>query len=185
MDDTDTSDASSGQFSNDDTPSCFDPPLPSTVLSPSPCPSLRPTLTAPQSYSAPPPPISRAMGDINTSRKVSIRTLSCTHPGCGKFFKRQCDLNKHAIHHKPGPYKCRDPYCSHTDGFVYHKDLTRHVNGVHGGQFQRFYCPDPSCKYAQAEGSGFTRRDNFIRHQRRKHGMVLDGNQRNGRLPTS
>jgi len=183
VDDTDTSDNSSGQFSNDDTSSCSDPPpLPSTV----PSPSLQPTFMAPQSYSAPPPLIPRGMGDIDTSPKVSICTLPCKHPGCGKFFKRQCDLNKHAIHHKSRPYKCREPCCSHTDGFVYRKDLTRHVDRVHGGQFQHFYCPDPSCKYAQAQGPGFTgRRDNFIRHQRRKHGMVLDSNQRNERLPTS
>jgi len=138
----------------------------------------------PQSYSARPPLLSRGMGDVDTSSIVSNRTLPCRHPGCDKLFKRQCDLNKHTIHHKPRPYKCREPSCSHTDGFVYSKDLNRHVDTVHGGQLQGLYCPDQSCKYAQ--GRGFVgRRDNFIRHQKRVHGKVLDSNQRTEGSSTS
>ncbi|KAL6711757.1 hypothetical protein ACN47E_002800 [Coniothyrium glycines] len=90
----------------------------------------------------------------------------CDADGCGKSFIRACELNRHSKTHldpSERPHKCL--VCE--EGFLYPKDRQRHERKhiEEPADQTTFFCRYPRC----SNHSGFTRRDNLLRHQRTKH----------------
>jgi len=88
---------------------------------------------------------------------------------CWKTFIRACDLNHHLKYHTR-PFKCPfSPPCANP-GFGLKKDLTRHINEMHPNDTtETFFCPVQTCKRAEGNGKGWSRKDNFMRHLEAKH----------------
>ncbi|KAF2260703.1 hypothetical protein CC78DRAFT_385907 [Lojkania enalia] len=87
----------------------------------------------------------------------------CTNPGCKKTFNRACDFNRHQKKHNERPYKCS--FCD--QAFLYPKDRIRHER-----THNQISSPQPTvfCKVAGCSNdTGFSRRDNLLRHHRNKH----------------
>jgi len=70
--------------------------------------------------------------------------------------------------------------CPHCDrGFETAKDVNRHINGVHETT-KRWFCTVARCRYSRSSvgphrtfshGKGFSRKDNWSRHMKNKHGV--------------
>jgi len=84
--------------------------------------------------------------------------------------------SKHLKKHSP-QFRCEIGACQ--AAFVLRKDLTRHqATSKHPEIFQesqRWYCPDPHCKYSIGRGDGIARRDNYRRHVQTQHGGAFRG----------
>ncbi|ORX98107.1 hypothetical protein BCR34DRAFT_607029 [Clohesyomyces aquaticus] len=99
----------------------------------------------------------------NTRHKLKRDGFPCPKQDCDKVYHRDCDLKRHCKTHVPRnerPHKCK--VCG--QGFQYPKDLKRH-RPTHASPESSpetlFHCPD--CN------TGFPRRDNMLRHQRKQH----------------
>lgn len=93
---------------------------------------------------------------------------TCTR--CSKGFDTATELNHHIRYHQEHEDKrfaCRS--CSAR--FIFFKDLERHER-VHNPHAERFYCPHPTCKYAQR---GFGREDHRNRHLSTQHRQHSSG----------
>lgn len=94
----------------------------------------------------------------------------CEVEDCGKAYNRHCDLRRHMKTHlddSQRSHKC--PVCS--KGFLYPKDVARHEK-THDESLSsqtQLYCHIPGC----TSSDGFSRRDNLLRHQRKKHGYTI------------
>ncbi|KAH6680527.1 hypothetical protein B0J14DRAFT_471131, partial [Halenospora varia] len=69
------------------------------------------------------------------------------------------------------PFKCTTSSCRGL-GFRYRKDLTRHLEEVHGTR--RFYCPVETCKHSEANRKGLARLNNINRHVRKAHPAICE-----------
>ncbi|KAH7382392.1 hypothetical protein DE146DRAFT_226199 [Phaeosphaeria sp. MPI-PUGE-AT-0046c] len=94
----------------------------------------------------------------------------CRFEGCERTFDRACELNRHKKTHlgsSERPHQCE--HCH--EGFLYPKDLARHQK-KHIDQpsdKNNFYCEFRGCNNLE----GFSRRDNLLRHQRKKHSAMV------------
>lgn len=80
--------------------------------------------------------------------------------------------SKHMDRHDR-PYRCSRPECAQLEGFTYVGGLLRHernVHSLHGGPKAQMRCTVSTCK--RHSGKGFTRKENFIEHLRRVHGIT-------------
>ncbi|KAF2877341.1 hypothetical protein BDV95DRAFT_143226 [Massariosphaeria phaeospora] len=94
----------------------------------------------------------------------------CTVASCPRTFDRSCDRKRHLKTHldrSERPHKCE--VCH--EGFLYPKDRNRHqrTHSRSSSPQATLYCPHPGCNNID----GFSRRDNLMRHQRKKHNHVL------------
>ncbi|KAF1913425.1 hypothetical protein BDU57DRAFT_356113 [Ampelomyces quisqualis] len=94
------------------------------------------------------------------------RGYPCSYEGCEKTYDRACELNRHKKTHLDSsqrPHRCN--LCN--EGFLYPKDLARHQRRhiEQPSVKNTFHCSHPGCDNLE----GFSRRDNLLRHQRKRH----------------
>lgn len=114
----------------------------------------------------------------NLSSPTEQKPPTCTFPGCGKTFAKVFELNHHARYHlKSKP--CPIPSC--LESFATTKDLNRHINSVHQTT-KKYYCTVHGCKYSKVSSTGasFSRKDNWRRHMRDRHGKGEEEISRDG-----
>jgi len=141
------------------------PPLPSLNLTPLPSPDFLP-LTL-ENVDIPSDEDDPGLPEASHPPGASLQCDSCS-----QIFEKRGQLNKHKKSHTK-PFECDDPSCS--SRFQYRKDLNRHKSSMHperATEAPRFYCPVKECKHSLEAGTGFPRRDNFVRHVRTKHPNV-------------
>jgi len=117
------------------------------------------------------PNISGTTSDAS-SNGVLEEKWDCDYTGCGKYFPKRHELNRHRKYHFK-PYICLAPSCrSHNKAFSLKKDLLRHQASHEG---DRYLCPHVGCRCA-AGGvfAGFPRPDNWRRHLKRQHARQHD-----------
>ncbi|PTB69749.1 hypothetical protein BBK36DRAFT_1188342 [Trichoderma citrinoviride] len=100
-------------------------------------------------------------GDEGASHKG---TATCTEPGCGKVFYRQCELRKHMKRHKK-PYGCTYRICNKHFGSK--NDWKRHESSQHF-QLESWHCNVEGC------GKVLPRRELFRSHLLNHH-RLTDG----------
>ncbi|KAJ6445942.1 nucleotide-binding, alpha-beta plait [Purpureocillium lavendulum] len=99
----------------------------------------------------------------------------CPHPGCGKMFKRPCDLTKHEKTHSR-PWKCPLPTCKyHEFGWPTEKEMDRHVNDKHSNAPAMYECKFPPCPYKSK------RESNCKQHMEKAHGWTYVRTKTNGK----
>ncbi|KAI8965937.1 hypothetical protein F5Y11DRAFT_310857 [Daldinia sp. FL1419] len=103
----------------------------------------------------------------------------CGHPGCGKEFKRPCDLTKHEKTHSR-PWKCPIPTCKYHDyGWPTEKEMDRHVNDKHSAAPPMFECHFKPCPYKSK------RESNCKQHMEKAHGWTYVRTKTNGQKKAS
>ncbi len=99
----------------------------------------------------------------------------CSHNGCGKVFKRACDLTKHEKTHSR-PWKCQDTNCKyHEYGWPTEKELDRHINDKHSASPKLYKCLFPPCAYQSK------RESNCKQHMEKSHNWVYVRSKNNGK----
>ncbi|UNI21162.1 copper-binding transcription factor [Purpureocillium takamizusanense] len=99
----------------------------------------------------------------------------CPHPGCGKMFKRPCDLTKHEKTHSR-PWKCPIATCKyHEFGWPTEKEMDRHVNDKHSNAPAMYECKFPPCPYKSK------RESNCKQHMEKAHGWTYKRTKTNGK----
>ena len=99
----------------------------------------------------------------------------CPHPGCGKMFKRPCDLTKHEKTHSR-PWKCPIATCKYHDfGWPTEKEMDRHVNDKHSNAPAMYECKFPPCPYKSK------RESNCKQHMEKAHGWTYVRTKTNGK----
>lgn len=107
----------------------------------------------------------------------------CREPGCGKEFKRPCDLTKHEKTHSR-PWKCPVPTCKYHDyGWPTEKEMDRHHNDKHSAAPPMYECLYKPCPYKSK------RESNCKQHMEKAHGWVynrtkLTGGKKNDSNPS-
>lgn len=117
-------------------------------------------------------------------RKASATEMTpkvCREAGCGKHFKRACDLTKHEKTHSR-PWKCHDTSCRyHEYGWPTEKELDRHNNDKHAANPKLYKCLYTPCPYSSK------RESNCKQHMEKSHGWTYVRSKNNGKnrgLPT-
>ncbi|PQE04064.1 Zinc finger transcription factor ace1 protein [Rutstroemia sp. NJR-2017a BVV2] len=99
----------------------------------------------------------------------------CREPGCGKFFKRPCDLTKHVKTHSR-PWKCAIETCKyHTFGWPTEKEMDRHHNDKHSSAPALYECHFKPCPYRSK------RESNCKQHMEKAHGWQYVRSKNNGK----
>ncbi|PQE11566.1 Zinc finger transcription factor ace1 protein [Rutstroemia sp. NJR-2017a WRK4] len=99
----------------------------------------------------------------------------CREPGCGKFFKRPCDLTKHVKTHSR-PWKCAIGTCKyHTFGWPTEKEMDRHHNDKHSSAPALYECHYKPCPYRSK------RESNCKQHMEKAHGWEYVRSKNNGK----
>ncbi|KAM3077483.1 hypothetical protein ACMFMG_006822 [Clarireedia jacksonii] len=99
----------------------------------------------------------------------------CREPGCGKFFKRPCDLTKHVKTHSR-PWKCSVETCKyHTFGWPTEKEMDRHHNDKHSSAPALYECHFKPCPYRSK------RESNCKQHMEKAHGWEYVRSKNNGK----
>lgn len=98
----------------------------------------------------------------------------CREPGCGKEFKRPCDLTKHEKTHSR-PWKCPVPTCKyHEYGWPTEKEMDRHHNDKHSAAPPMYECLYKPCPYKSK------RESNCKQHMEKAHGWTYVRTKANG-----
>jgi hypothetical protein len=101
----------------------------------------------------------------------------CNFDGCGKTYKRPCDLTKHEKTHTR-PWKCMEPKCRyHEDGWPTEKERDRHYNDKHSSQPTMYQCQYHDCHYKSK------RESNCKQHMEKAHGWTYVKSKKNGKAP--
>jgi hypothetical protein len=105
---------------------------------------------------------------------ADITTFTCPHDGCALRLASQPALNVHIKKHTR-PFKCEDESCEYSyKGFAAKKELDKHRDSKHRLPSSSGYlCPVSKCKYSRCL-TPKTRRDNFLRHIKRRHQDLYD-----------
>ncbi|GAB7342499.1 hypothetical protein MBLNU457_g0692t1 [Dothideomycetes sp. NU457] len=104
-----------------------------------------------------------------------ILTYHCQHQGCGKTFKRPCDLTKHDKTHDR-PFKCPETDCKYnTLGWPTEKECDRHYNDKHSDAPKLYSCEFADCPYTSK------RESNCKQHMEKSHGWEYTRSKANGR----
>ncbi|EGS17948.1 uncharacterized protein CTHT_0059610 [Thermochaetoides thermophila DSM 1495] len=99
----------------------------------------------------------------------------CRVPGCGKEFKRPCDLTKHEKTHSR-PWKCPVTTCKyHEYGWPTEKEMDRHINDKHADNPPMFECYFKPCPYKSK------RESNCKQHMEKAHGWTYIRTKTNGK----
>jgi predicted small metal-binding protein len=100
----------------------------------------------------------------------------CHEVGCGKKFKRECDLRKHQKTHLR-PWKCSVDGCKYAAmGWPTEKELDRHFNDKHSDNPPMFCCKFAPCPYKSK------RESNCKQHMEKAHGWVYIRQKTNGKV---
>ena len=103
----------------------------------------------------------------------------CGQPGCGKEFKRPCDLTKHEKTHLR-PWKCPIPTCKYNSfGWPTEKEKERHVNDKHSDKPAMYSCLWEDCAYQSK------RESNCKQHMEKTHGWTYVRTKSNGKKAPS
>ncbi|KAJ2892320.1 hypothetical protein MKZ38_010003 [Zalerion maritima] len=106
---------------------------------------------------------SSAASPADPPSAASPREHKCDE--CGKTFEQIHRLNHHKRYHDR-KHECTVPGCNKKFGTKTHLD--RHINDKHK-KTRKFYCTEPTCPYSIQGGKSFPRKDNWVRHIRKKH----------------
>ena len=99
----------------------------------------------------------------------------CKEPGCGKEFKRPCDLTKHEKTHSR-PWKCPLSTCKyHEYGWPTEKERDRHLNDKHSANPPMYECHYKPCPYKSK------RESNCKQHMEKAHGWTYVRTKTNGK----
>lgn len=99
----------------------------------------------------------------------------CREPGCGKEFKRPCDLTKHEKTHSR-PWKCPQSSCKyHEYGWPTEKERDRHLNDKHSSNPPMYECNFKPCPYKSK------RESNCKQHMEKAHGWTYVRTKTNGK----
>ncbi|ETS86364.1 hypothetical protein PFICI_00192 [Pestalotiopsis fici W106-1] len=118
----------------------------------------------------------RAMMSWRAQDSVFPYTMVCQEPGCGKEFKRDCDLTKHQKTHSR-PWKCPIPTCKYREyGWPTEKELDRHWSDKHEEAPTVMYtCLFAPCPYKSK------RESNCKQHMEKAHGWTYVRSKTSGR----
>jgi len=127
-------------------------------------------------------PIETSIDDDGARRSMARRkkdapilTYYCQHSGCGKKFKRPCDLTKHDKTHDR-PFKCPELDCKyHEKGWPTEKECDRHYNDKHSDAPKLYSCEFVDCPYTSK------RESNCKQHMEKSHGWNYTRSKNNGR----
>lgn len=115
----------------------------------------------------PPTPHSDGADSHLASTPRNNSTLECHI--CGVKSKCPSDHKKHMLKHEK-PFRCTQPGCSRTQGFITVNDLNRHLKSVHkvkvNCRTRSFKCASAKCRNPDKE---WPRLDNFKQHIIRMH----------------
>jgi len=109
------------------------------------------------------------LNSVTSTPPMFSAGYACHH--CGKGFRRNSDLTKHRRYHFKD-HEC--PFNTCNKAFATVKDLNRHLKTHEKGS--GFRCPVHGCGKARA-GHIYNRRDNFLRHMKKKHANAWGGDQ--------
>lgn len=99
----------------------------------------------------------------------------CYEPGCGKEFKRPCDLTKHEKTHRR-PWKCPVESCKyHEYDWPTEKEMDRHHNDKHSAASPLYECHFKPCPYQSK------RESNCKQHTEKVHGWANIRSKNNGK----
>jgi hypothetical protein len=97
---------------------------------------------------------------------VAPKSMTCKEPGCGKQFRRPCDLTKHEKTHSR-PWKCPIPTCKYNLlGWPTEKEMDRHIMDKHQEAPAMYECHFKPCTYHSK------RESNCKQHMEKVHGWV-------------
>jgi uncharacterized C2H2 Zn-finger protein len=106
--------------------------------------------------------------------EAKLAPKRCREPGCGKEFRRQCDITKHEkIHSRP--WKCPVETCKYNEyGWPTEKELDRHHNDKHSSVPPLYECYFKPCPYRSK------REANCKKHMEKAHGWTYLRSKRKG-----